>query len=327
MSIKSELLVTLADGEFVSGAVLADRLGVSRNAVWKAVKSLETEGFVIESSAKGYRISSENNRLAPELISSSLKTKHIGRELYVYDEVESTNSTAKALATEGAPHGTAVVSDMQSAGRGRLGRSFVSPSGKGIYVSIIVRPEFSLEYSSLITTAAAVAGAEAVESLSGHDVGIKWVNDLYMNGRKICGILTEASLGLEMRSLDYAIIGIGINIRSVGDSFDDELKKRATSIEDESGIKVDRNALCAELFNRIEKYYSTVENRGFIAEYRRRELLTGNDITATVGGVVIEGHAEGIDDNANLIVKMPDGEIRHIGSGEAQLCRVKKDTP
>ena len=323
MSIKSELLVTLADGEFVSGAALAARLGVSRNAVWKAVKSLETEGFVIESSAKGYRISSENNRLAPELISSSLKTKHIGRELYVYDEVESTNSTAKALATEGAPHGTAVVSDMQSAGRGRLGRSFVSPSGKGIYVSIIVRPEFSLEYSSLITTAVAVAGAEAVESLSGHDVGIKWVNDLYMNGRKICGILTEASLGLEMRSLDYAIIGIGINIRSVGDSFDDELKKRATSIEDESGIKVDRNALCAELFNRIEKYYSTIESRGFIAEYRRRELLTGNDITATVGGVVIEGHAEGIDDNANLIVKMPDGEIRHIGSGEANRTRKK----
>lgn len=324
MTIKSELLKALADGESVSGTALAGKLGVSRNAIWKAVRSLETEGFAIVSSAKGYRISPENNRLAAELISPSLKTKYIGRELLVCDEVESTNSIAKNLAAEGAVHGTAVVADTQSAGRGRLGRAFVSPSGKGIYVSIVVRPEFSLEYSSLITTAAAVAGAEAVEKLCGHDVQIKWVNDLYMNGRKICGILTEASLGLEMRSLDYAIIGIGINVRSAGDSFDDELKKRATSIEDESGARIDRNLLCSELFNRIEMYYDTIEERGFIGEYRRRELLTGNDVAATVGGVRITGHAEGVDDNANLILKMPDGELRHIGSGEAELCRIVK---
>ncbi len=323
MSIKSELLKALADGKYVSGAALAEGLGVSRNAVWKAVKALETEGFVIESStAKGYRISPENNRLSAELIESGLKTEQIGRRLYVYDEVDSTNSIAKKFASEDAPHGTTVIADMQSAGRGRLGRSFISPSGKGIYVSILVRPTFSLEFASMITTAAAVAGAEAVETLSGHEVGVKWVNDLYMNGKKICGILTEASMGLEMQSLDYAIIGIGINIRSVGTSFDAELKKRASSIEDESGVKVDRNALCSKLLNRIEKYFATIEERGFLEEYRRRELLTGNMITANVGSESIKGVAEGIDDNANLIVRLENGELRHIGSGEANLCRI-----
>ena len=323
MSIKSELLKALADGKYVSGAALAEGLGVRRNAVWKAVKALETEGFVIESStAKGYRISPENNRLSAELIESGLKTEQIGRRLYVYDEVDSTNSIAKKFASEDAPHGTTVIADMQSAGRGRLGRSFISPSGKGIYVSILVRPTFSLEFASMITTAAAVAGAEAVETLSGHEVGVKWVNDLYMNGKKICGILTEASMGLEMQSLDYAIIGIGINIRSVGTSFDAELKKRASSIEDESGVKVDRNALCSKLLNRIEKYFATIEERGFLEEYRRRELLTGNMITANVGSESIKGVAEGIDDNANLIVRLENGELRHIGSGEANLCRI-----
>ena len=323
MSIKSELLKALADGKYVSGAALAEGLGVSRNAGWKAVKALETEGFVIESStAKGYRISPENNRLSAELIESGLKTEQIGRRLYVYDEVDSTNSIAKKFASEDAPHGTTVIADMQSAGRGRLGRSFISPSGKGIYVSILVRPTFSLEFASMITTAAAVAGAEAVETLSGHEVGVKWVNDLYMNGKKICGILTEASMGLEMQSLDYAIIGIGINIRSVGTSFDAELKKRASSIEDESGVKVDRNALCSKLLNRIEKYFATIEERGFLEEYRRRELLTGNMITANVGSESIKGVAEGIDDNANLIVRLENGELRHIGSGEANLCRI-----
>lgn len=323
MSIKSELLKALADGKYVSGAALAEGLGVSRNAVWKAVKALETEGFVIESStAKGYRISPENNRLSAELIESGLKTEQIGRRIYVYDEVDSTNSIAKKFASEDAPHGTTVIADMQSAGRGRLGRSFISPSGKGIYVSILVRPTFSLEFASMITTAAAVAGAEAVETLSGHEVGVKWVNDLYMNGKKICGILTEASMGLEMQSLDYAIIGIGINIRSVGTSFDAELKKRASSIEDESGVKVDRNALCSKLLNRIEKYFATIEERGFLEEYRRRELLTGNMITANVGSESIKGVAEGIDDNANLIVRLENGELRHIGSGEANLCRI-----
>ena len=326
MNVKTELLSTLArsDGEFISGAALAEKLGVSRNAVWKAVKTLEAEGFSISSvTSKGYRLNGSNNRIAAELISPLLKTEEIGRTIRVFDEVDSTNNIARELETEKSPHGTTVVADTQTAGKGRIGRKFVSPPGSGLYVSILVRPHFDLSFAPMITAAAACAAAEAVEAMCGTKVMIKWVNDLYMNGRKICGILTEASLGLEMRVLDCAVIGIGINVRSITDSFDEELKKTATSIEDETGVKVNRNKLCAELLNRLEVYLGKIEDRSFLVRYRERELLTGNMISAQVGGDILVGTALGIDDNANLVVELASGEIRSLNSGEANLCRIK----
>ena len=326
MNVKESLLNTLAasGGNYISGAALAESLGVSRNAVWKAVKSLEAEGYAIESVAsKGYRLAENNNRLSGKLITSFLASESLGRNLTVLDEVDSTNNAAKELASKGAPHGTAVAADMQTMGRGRLGRSFVSPSGTGIYMSIVVRPDFAVELTPMMTTAAAVAVAEAVEMLSGHDTKIKWVNDVYLNGKKICGILTEASLGLETRTLDYAVIGIGVNVRSVRGQFDTELSHIATSIEDETGVVVDRNRLCAEIMNRLEQHLASIPERGFIEEYRRREFLTGNEITANIGKDTLTGKALGVDDNLNLIVEFPDGSVRHLGSGEANLCRIK----
>lgn len=325
MNVKNELLNALAasGSSFVSGTELADTLGVSRNAVWKAVKALQSEGYEIESSpAKGYRISAINSKLSAELISAALTTSHLGRNIIVLDEVDSTNNYAKNLASKGAAHGTTVAADTQTSGKGRLGRKFVSPSGKGIYFSTIIRPEFGIETASMITSAAAVAAARAVEELSDADVKIKWVNDLYINGKKICGILTEASLGLEMKRLDYAVIGIGINIRRSEKSFGKELSDVATSIESETKKIIDRNILCAAVLNRLEGILGCIENRGFIEEYRRREMLTGNMITANIGGEACHGKALGIDDNANLIIEFSDGTIRHIGSGEANLCRI-----
>lgn len=325
MNVKESLLETLAqsDGEYISGAVLAEKLGVSRNAVWKAVKSLETEGFAIDAvTSRGYRISTENNRLSEKLISAFIKTEKLGKKIMVYDEVTSTNTVAKELASSGAEHGTLVVADTQTEGKGRLGRVFVSPKGKGLYMSMIVRPPFSIETASLITSSVACGVASAVEKLCNHDVRIKWVNDLYMNGRKMCGILTEASLGMEMKSLDYAVVGIGINVRSAEGGFSRDLRVSATSIEDETGLKTDRNRLCAEVVNSLEYYLDNTENRNFIREYRKRELLTGNTITANVNGSTIIAFAEGIDDNANLVVKLPDGTLKNLSSGEANLCRV-----
>lgn len=327
MNVKDSLLNTLAasGSEYISGAALAEKLGVSRNAVWKAVKSLEAEGYAIESvTSKGYRLADSNNRLSEKLITSHLTTKALGRELKVLDEVNSTNIAAKELASAGAPHGTAVAADMQTMGRGRLGRTFVSPAGTGLYLSVILRPEIELEATAMMTTAASVAVAEAVEKLTGSAAQIKWVNDVYLNGKKICGILTEASLGLEMKSLDYAVIGIGVNVRSVRGKFDSELIKTASSIEDETGLIIDRNALCAAILDRLECYTDSLRERSFLEGYRRRELLTGNDITAMVGNQPITGKALGIDDNGNLIVELPDGSVKHLGSGEANLCRVKK---
>ena len=327
MNIKQTLLNTLAeaDGGYISGAAIAEKLGVSRNAVWKTVKALEADGFVIESvTSKGYRLSADSNRISADLIAPLLTTKEIGRNMQVFSEIGSTNTAAKKLASERVANGTVIIADKQTEGRGRMGRSFESPSGTGIYMSLVLYPEFGLECAPLITSAAACAVAEAIDEVCGCDVSIKWVNDLYLNGRKICGILTEASLGLEMKSLDHAVIGIGVNVRSVRNVFGEELGNIATSIEDETGVKADRNVLCGAMLNKLEHYLGMVESREFLNEYRRRELLTGNTITANVGGNTLTGMAMGIDDNANLIIKLPDGKLKKLGSGEASLCRVKQ---
>ena len=185
MDIKKAVLKQLAvsEGEYISGAALARNMDVSRNAVWKTVKSLENDGFLIESvTSKGYRLSEHNNKLNEEIIKSFEKSD---RNIIVLNEVGSTNDYAKKLASQNAENGTAVIADRQTAGKGRMGRNFVSPSGCGVYISIITRPKFGIETASLITSAAACAVANAVESLCGERVNVKWVNDLYMNGKKI----------------------------------------------------------------------------------------------------------------------------------------------
>ncbi len=327
MNVKDSLLKAFAKAgsSYISGSALAEQLGVSRNAVWKAVKALESEGYVIDSvTAKGYRLSARSNRLSAPLIAEKLDSSIVGSRIIVLDDVDSTNNYAKLVVGEGTVNGTVVVADRQSAGKGRMGRSFISPPGKGLYMSIILCPEFSINTAPLITSAAAVATAEAIESLCRADVKIKWVNDLYLNGRKIVGILTEASVDMEMRALDIAVIGIGINVRRVGGSFDEELSARATSIEDETGCVIDRNELCAAVINHIDAYLEKIENRDYLREYRRREMLTGNMITARVGNDIITGKAVGIDRNANLMVEMENGIVRSLSSGEANLCRIVK---
>ncbi len=324
MNVKEILInrLSLSDGEYISGAELARQIGVSRNAVWKAVKSLENDGYIIESvTSKGYRIASQSNKLSVEIITSKLNAKKLGKRIIILDKTDSTNNYAKNIAAKGAVHGTVVVADTQTAGKGRLGRNFVSPFGMGLYMSVIIRPTFSIDVAALITSAAAVASAEAVEKLCGNDVHIKWVNDLYMNGRKICGILTEASMGLEISSPDYVVIGIGINVRKF--EFDDELGKRVSSIETETGKIINRNELCALVLDRLEYYIYNLEKRSHIDEYKRRELLTGNIITASIGTEKIMGRAVGIDDNANLIIETENGGRRNLSSGEANLVRIK----
>lgn len=284
----------------------------------KFIKALASSGGSFVSGTEP----ADNNKLSAEIISASMKSVPSDGQIIVLDEVESTNSFAKKLASEGASHGTAVIADTQTCGRGRLGRKFISPSGKGVYLSVIIRPTFGMELAPMITSAAAVAAAKAVEKLSGADVKIKWVNDLYMNGRKICGILTEASLSPKMNRLDYAVIGIGINVRSVHDDFDDELKTIASSVEEETGKRIDRNTLCGAVLDSLEEVLGSMENKDFLNDYRSRELLTGNTITACINGSTQTGTALGIDDNANLIIRFTDGTIRNLSSGEANLCRI-----
>lgn len=306
--------------DFLSGADFADSVGISRAAVWKIVHALESDGFIIEAvPSKGYRLSPENSQIADVLIKKYLNSHDLGNNIIVLDEVSSTNTYAKELASKNAAHGTLVVAKKQSGGKGRLGRRFESPPGCGLYMSFIIRPDFDLSFAPLITSAAAVAAAEAVETLSGHDVQIKWVNDLYMNDKKICGILTEASLDLEMKNLDYAVVGIGIDV--LHHDFGEELNQRVTSIETETGKKIDRNRLCAEVLNRFDFYLQNIENRSHLEAYRKRELLTGHRISANVGSESYVGTALDIDKNANLIIKLDDGTLKTLSSGEANMCR------
>lgn len=327
MNVKDSLLKAFAeaDNKYISGSALAEQLGVSRNAVWKAVKALENEGYIIDSvTAKGYRLSGRSNHLSEQLIAAKLDSSVIGSRIIVLDEVDSTNNYAKEFTAKVKANGTVIIADRQSAGKGRLGRSFVSPAGKGLYMSVILHPEFSIQTAPLITSLTAVATAEAIESLCKADVRIKWVNDLYINNKKIVGILTEASVDMEMRALDIAVVGIGINVRRIGESFDEELSARASSIEDETGAVLDRNELCAAVINSLDAHLAKIESREYLREYRRREMLTGNMITAKVGGETITGRAVGIDRNANLMVEMENGIVRSLSSGEANLCRIIK---
>lgn len=262
------------------------------------------------------------NSLSAERIRNADKTALSGGNIVVLEETESTNSTAKLLAAKGAPHGTIVAAESQTRGRGRLGRRFESPKGAGLYMSVIVRPSFDIAFAPLITSAAAVAAAESVEKLCGEYTAVKWVNDLYMNGRKICGILTESAIDSKGR-LDYAVIGIGINVGRT--EFPPELRDTATSVEAETGKIIDRNILCGEILVRLEYYLENIEEKRHIGEYRRRELLTGNHITANTGGREVEGYAVGINENANLLLKLADGSEMVLASGEANLCRIRRE--
>lgn len=262
-----------------------------------------------------------NNEISAEAVRSELDSTDSERKIIVLDETDSTNNEAKKLAAEGAVHGTVVIADSQTAGRGRLDRRFVSPAGKGLYMSVIIRPDLDLKFAPMITSAAAVAVAIAAENICGCEVQIKWVNDLYMNGKKICGILTESAVKPDGKSLEYAVVGIGVNVRSISDQLDDELKLRASSIEDETGNIPDRNALCAGILKNLDIWLGKIEDHSYITEYRQREFLTGKRITAESGGNVISGTAVGIDRNANLMVELANGEIISLNSGEANLLK------
>lgn len=309
--MKEIILQKLSGGGYISGAEIADSLGVSRNAVWKCIQSLKNDGYIIESvTSKGYRLSHDCDKISAEFISYKGK-------IIVLDEVDSTNNYAKKITAEGAESGTVVIAESQNSGKGRLGRTFVSPSGKGLYMSVIMRPDFAVEYAPLITSAVSVAVAEAVEELTEHNAGIKWVNDVYLNDKKICGILTEASFGLEYNSLDYAVAGIGVNVRDYDFG---ELNQRVSSVERETGKIINRNRLCEKILNRLDFWISRITERSHLEKYREREILTGNMISANFGAEKIIGKASGIDDNANLIVQTEKGII-HLSSGEASLIR------
>lgn len=322
MTTKEKVLgVLLESGGFVSGETLAERLGISRNSVWKAVTSLRSDGFEIEAvTNKGYILSSEGTALSEPVIRKYLP-ENDNRSIYIFDTIDSTNNYAKKLASEGAAHGTLVTADMQTAGRGRMGRSFCSPAGGSIYMSVVLRPKTDMQSSQLITSCIAAAAADAVDRVCGTDVKIKWVNDLYLNGKKICGILTEAAINFESGGLDYAVAGIGINLRSVKETFPEELLEIASSVEDETGKLPGRCRLIAQILENIDSYMQGIESKVFLEEYRRRSFITGMRVAVSKYDQERTATALGISDNAGLIVKYDDGTEEVLNSGEARIIK------
>ena len=320
MSVKDAVLSQLLKdrGAYRSGEELAEALSVSRSAVWKAVRQLRAEGHPIEASTRlGYRLTG-GDVLSREGILAALASPDY--DIHVYQSVPSTNTLLKSWAEEGAAEGCVAVAEEQTAGRGRRGRSFYSPKGTGLYLSILLRPKQHAEAALQITTAAAVATAEAIEQVSGLPCEIKWVNDIYREGKKLCGILTEASLDVESGGLNYAILGIGINALPPAGGFPPELRGIAGSVFEGRGEADLRCRLAAALLDRFAGYYRELGSERCFEEYRRRSLVLGKRVTVFSGGEA-QGEALALDleRDYSLRVRWDDGLESCLNSGEVSV--------
>jgi len=323
MSTKSKLLELLEQnrGKNISGEEIAKLLQISRTAVWKAVKALEREGYRIKAvSNKGYTLSQDSNILSVQGILPFLSSQQDGGHIHVFESLASTNQTAKEMAIAGHEHGTVVISNTQTSGRGRYGRVFYSPSGTGLYMSFLLRTAGAFSSNpTLITTSAAVAVCRAVQALSGKELRIKWVNDLFWNDKKVCGILTEAMTDFESGNIEWAVIGIGVNISALEEGFPPELAQTAGCLFPEGAAGTTRNQLAAGIIDRLLSLESWESDSGIYAEYKNRSLLLGKEISVSQQGDTYTASAMDIDASGHLVVQKDTGEIVQISSGEVQI--------
>lgn len=300
MAIKNEIAGILEQrrGSAVSGQELADMLGVSRAAVWKAVKQLQDEGYHITAGRnRGYILGEETDVLSAGGIRLNLPEKYSNSPIEVFRSVTSTNTEAKAAALRGMPHGTIIAADGQTAGRGRFGKSFYSPEGTGLYMSVILKPCKPLSDCIDITMSAAVAAAESIEHICGIRPVIKWVNDIFYGGRKIGGILTEAISDFESGMADTVIVGMGLNIST--ENFPEELSGLAGSL----GVFAERNRLCAELASRLLDRAESSDRASMLQKYREYSIVLGREISFIQHGITRKGNAVEIDENGCLVVE------------------------
>ena len=319
MRLKETVLTLLMEqrGSYLSGESIANSLGVSRNAVWKAVRQLQKDGHPIDAvRTRGYALSGGADTLCVPGITRYLRCG--GLTLDYQKSVSTTMNVCKHAAESGTPEGYVIIAEQQTDGKGRMGRSFYSPAGTGVYFSILLRPRFSAEQSLLITTCAAVACAQAIEAVSGQEAQIKWVNDIYVAGKKVCGILTEASLDLESGGLHYAVLGIGINLLPPEDGFPADLREKAGALFQTAGGDL-RCRMVAEVLNQFFTLYPQILEKSFLEEYRRRSMLSGQDITVLRDGAELPATALGIDDDFALIVAYPDGSTARLSSGDVSV--------
>lgn len=313
--MRQKLLGLLKNGDFISGEILAKKLNVSRTAVWKQIKRLEKIGYKFESvKNKGYRLVSKPDKPIPEEITPYLDTRIIGREFHYFEKVGSTNTKAKELIKKDAAEGTVVVSDIQTHGRGRKNRAWISKEG-GLWFSIVLYPDIQPLYGMVLTMAASVAITNSLKKLVGIHSIIKWPNDILFNKKKLCGILTE--FDAEIDKINYSIIGIGININN---NINNSLKKTATSIKKEIGREVSKINLLRSILNNFDKYYLEVKEGKYDKirfEWLKYSNIIGKNIIVKQNSKITKGIVKNIDRNGSLVLNTDRGKIR-ILSGDVQ---------
>jgi len=320
MKTKEKVLNVLHESEGpVSGEQIALELRVSRNSVWKAINSLRSQGYKISASPVGYSLC-EMKEFDEYAIKRHLKGEHT---LHIYKEESSSSTVAKRLCQEGEGHGAVVIVESQTAGRGRMGRSFLSSSENGLYMSIILRPKISADKCVNITAATAVAVSQAIEETSGVKTGIKWVNDIYVGDKKCAGILTEASIDIENGGVQYVVVGIGVNLCPPKGGFDKEIEEIACGVYEKEYPKGYKARLCAEIINNVFEMLENLEKRAYLAEYKAKSIIIGKDVDVYVGDRVVCGIATDIDENANLIVTDSQGLTYTFNSGEARVRKAE----
>ena len=322
MTTKEKLLALLEDskGTFFSGEEIARTLQVSRAAVWKAVNALREDGYTIDAATnKGYRLSPDSDILSPQGIRRFLKPEYRDLDLTVLPTAPSTNALVREKANQGRPEGCVIIACEQTDGRGRYGRQFFSPVDSGVYLSLLLRPTaYSPQQATCLTAAAAAAMCQAIEAVTGQQPGIKWVNDIFLHGKKVCGILTEAAVGLETGTLNYMVLGAGVNLYPPAEGFPEEIQSIAGSVLERSCPEA-KNRLVGEFLNRFWDFYTHPECRAYLEDYRSRSLAIGQNVTVLSAGQKVSAYAYGIDDDFRLLVRYDSGKTEALSYGEIRI--------
>jgi len=323
MSSRESILRRIRDADdWITGDSMAESLGISRMAVSKQVATLKTMGYVIESAhRRGYRFLSAPNKVYAEEIRYHLETQLFGKkELHYFESIDSTNVHAREAALHGCEEGVVFIAETQTAGHGRRGRSWFSGAETGLCLSLVLRPHFAPAQLTLLPLLTAVAVLEAIEMTTGLQASVKWPNDLLLGGKKICGILTEASFDLE--TIDYIVIGVGLNVNTTAEQIPVELKDIATSLHLEAGDLFNRAALVRAFLTCFEERYLHSCANGFddvMAVWQEKNCTTGHPVIIQQENQQIEGVAEGITQEGALILRTPEGGIEYIMSGDLSV--------
>ncbi len=308
----------------IAGTELSQRLGISRAAIWARIEELRSLGYEIEASPhQGYRLLNVPDLLhADDLLSRLGKTQVVGRDVRVFQETTSTNDVMEKLARDGVKEGAVVFAESQTKGRGRLGRKWMSPSGKGLWFSVLLRPRLSPQTVTQLTIAAATALARAIQLQTGLTPEIKWPNDIWVQGRKVAGILTEMSA--EMDHVKYVILGIGVDVNLSEAEFPTELRTIATSLQIETGRKLDRAGLATAILRELDRDYTRVISGQFETladEWERRCITIGHEVTIHIGDRQIHGRAESLDEDGALLLRTPHGHLERIIGGDVTIAK------